>query len=75
VDWIIAHRLERERKVVKKLQLISPCNANTLVKEVYDDVDERLHPIELWSLEAHLAKLLEDKIAAFDVDEQVWSLN
>jgi len=75
VDWIIAHRLERESKVVKKLQLISPCNSKTLVKEVYDDVDERLHPIALWSLEAHLAKLLEDKIAAFDADEKAWSLN
>jgi len=57
VDWIIAHRLERESKVVKKLQLISPCNSNTLVKEVYDDVDERLHPIALWSLEAPLGKI------------------
>ena len=75
VDWIIAHRLERESKVVKKLQLISPCNSNTLVKEVYDDVDERLHPIALWSLEAHLAKLVEDKVAAFDATKQVWSLN
>jgi len=75
VDWIIAHRLERESKVVEKLQLISPCNSNTLVKEVYDDVDERLHPIALWSLEAHLTKLLEDKVAVFDSDEQAWSLN
>jgi glyoxylase-like metal-dependent hydrolase (beta-lactamase superfamily II) len=75
VDWIIAHRLERESKVVKKLQLISPCNSNALVKEFYDDVDEKLHPIALWSLEAHLAKLLDDKVAAFNADEQTWSLN
>jgi len=75
VDWIIAHRLERESKVVKKLQLFSPCNSKTLVKKVYDDVDKRLHPIALWSLEAHLAKLLEDKVAAFDSIKQVWSLN
>ena len=26
VDWIIAHRLERESKVVSKLKLLSSCN-------------------------------------------------
>ena len=75
VDWIIEHRLERESKVVAKLKLFSPCDSVTLVKEVYDDVDERLHPIALWSLEAHLKKLVDDHIASFDKINKAWSLN
>ena len=75
VDWIIAHRLERESKVVTKLKLLSSCNSDTLVKEVYDDVDAKLHPIALWSLEAHLKKLADDQIAAFDTVSKTWSLN
>ena len=75
VDWIIAHRLERESKVVTKLKLLSSCNSDTLVKEVYDDVDAKLHPIALWSLEAHLKKLADDQITAFDAVSKTWSLN
>ena len=75
VDWIIAHRLERESKVVAKLKLLSSCNSDTLVKEVYDDVDAKLHPIALWSLEAHLKKLADDQITAFDTVSKTWSLN
>ena len=33
---------------------------------LYDDVDSRLHTIALASLEAHLLKLQEEKIAEFD---------
>ena len=75
VDWIIAHRLERENKVVTKLKLLSSCDLDTLVKEVYDDVDARLHPIALWSLEAHLKKLADDQVAEFNTANKTWSLN
>ena len=74
VDWIIAHRLKREQKVVEKLTLLVSCSSDELVKEVYDDVDSKLHPIALWSLEAHLAKLQDDQIADFNELHKIWSL-
>ncbi|NBW84268.1 MAG: MBL fold metallo-hydrolase, partial [Proteobacteria bacterium] len=40
---------------------------------VYDDVDPKLHPIAIWSLEAHLHKLLEDGIATFNSADKTWS--
>ena len=73
VDWIIDHRLERERKVVSKLKTFSPVTSKDLVISVYDDVDPKLHPIAIWSLEAHLYKLLEDGIVTYDLTEKIWS--
>jgi glyoxylase-like metal-dependent hydrolase (beta-lactamase superfamily II) len=74
VDWIIAHRIGRENKVIEKLKLISPASSDLLVKDVYDDVDKKLHPIAIWSLEAHLFKLKEDGLAAFDPVNKTWSI-
>ena len=73
VDWIIDHRLERERKVVSKLKTFSPVTSKDLVISVYDDVDPKLHPIAIWSLEAHLYKLLEDEIVTYDSTDKIWS--
>ena len=73
VDWIIDHRLERERKVVSKLKTFSPVTSKDLVISVYDDVDPKLHPIAIWSLEAHLYKLLEDGIVTYDSTDKIWS--
>ena len=73
VDWIIDHRLERERKVVSKLKIFSPVTSKDLVISVYDDVDPKLHPIAIWSLEAHLYKLLEDGIVTYDSTDKIWS--
>jgi len=66
VDWIVNHRLKREAKVLNKLQKQGKISLDDLVLEVYDDVDSRLHTIALASLEAHLLKLQEEKIAEFD---------
>ena len=74
VDWIIDHRLERERKVIAKLKLCSSVTSKDLVISVYDDVDPKLHPIAIWSLEAHLYKLLEDGTATFNSTSKTWSL-
>jgi glyoxylase-like metal-dependent hydrolase (beta-lactamase superfamily II) len=74
VDWIINHRLERERKVISKLKLFSSATSEDLVSSVYDDVDPKLHPIAIWSLEAHLYKLLEDETATFNSTNKIWSL-
>ena len=60
--------------MVKKLKLLVSCSSDELVKEVYDDVDSKLHPIAMWSLEAHLLKLQEDRVADFYESQQTWSL-
>jgi glyoxylase-like metal-dependent hydrolase (beta-lactamase superfamily II) len=60
VDWIINHRLNREKKVLEKVRAKDGMALDDLVKDVYDDVDPRLHRIAKASLEAHLIKLLAD---------------
>ena len=59
-DWIIQHRLEREKKVKEALDKVGKGNPDSLVEEVYDDVSEALFPIAKWSLESHLIKLYEE---------------
>ena len=60
IEWIIAHRLEREAKVVGALQAEAGATAEALLPRVYDDVPERLHKMALRSLKAHLQKLQVD---------------
>ncbi len=60
IDWIVAHRLEREAKVRDRLQKLAPCTTATLLPSVYDEVDPMLLPIARYSLVAHLDKLVED---------------
>ena len=61
-DWIINHRLEREKKVFQALQDATKGTPDTLVEKVYDDVDSSLFPIAKASLLAHLIKLEEDQL-------------
>ena len=63
VEWIVQHRMERESKVIETLQLQKSGDLDTLVKDVYADVDPILHPIAKWSLESHLIKLINDGVA------------
>ncbi|MEO7007915.1 MAG: MBL fold metallo-hydrolase, partial [Caldimonas sp.] len=72
IDWIIAHRLKREAKVVAALRTHAPASAPALLPAVYDDVPERLHPVALRSLNAHLLKLRGDGVAI--ETEGRWSL-
>ena len=60
VDWIIQHRLEREKKILESLRTTGQGTSDSLVEAVYEDVDSSLFPIAKWSLESHLIKLLED---------------
>ena len=46
---------------------------NDLSKEVYSDVDPRLHPIAEWSLNAHLERLME--LGKVVVDNHEYSVN
>lgn len=59
-EKIIAHRLRREAKVIAALRAAGPVSPSTLLGAVYDDVPERLHPVALRSLMAHLYKLRHD---------------
>ena len=61
IQSIIRHRLARENKTIRKLQSFDKNTLDALVKHVYDDVPEQLHPIAKYSLEAHLIKLIGDK--------------
>ena len=63
-EKIIAHRLAREAKVVDALEVLGPADADTLLARVYADVPERMHPVALRSLTAHLLKLRDDGRAA-----------
>ena len=60
VEWIIKHRFERESKVIDVLKQQKSGDLNTLVKDIYSDVDPMLHPIAKWSLESHLVKLVDE---------------
>lgn len=61
-DWIINHRLEREKKVFQALREATKGTPDSLVEKVYDDVDSSLFPIAKASLLAHLIKLEEDQL-------------
>jgi len=66
VARLIAHRLQREAKVVERLRRTGRATIDVLVASVYDDVDPRLHPVAKGSLLAHLLKLEADGRAARD---------
>jgi glyoxylase-like metal-dependent hydrolase (beta-lactamase superfamily II) len=54
---LIRHRLAREQKVLNALSRLGAPTLEQLLREVYDDVSERLHGVALRSLGAHLEKL------------------
>ena len=72
VDWIVSHRMFREKKVVDALTEFSKANLDQLVEKVYDDFDERLHGIARDSLLAHLNKLIEEDKAVSKGNEFHW---
>ena len=72
VDWIVSHRMFREKKVVDALTEFSKANLDQLGEKVYDDVDERLHGIARASLLAHLNKLIEEDKAVSKGEEFHW---
>lgn len=72
IDWIIAHRLQREAKVVEALRAHAGSTATELLLQVYDDVTADRHAMAERSLLAHLHKLAEEQRAA--CDEGRWRL-
>ena len=64
MEWIIAHRLAREAKVLAAVRELGPASAEALLASVYADVPPRLHPMAMRSLTAHLLKLRRDGAVA-----------
>lgn len=60
IEWIIAHRLEREAKVVAALAGNPGLGTGDLVAHVYAEVPAALHGLAERSLLAHLEKLAVD---------------
>lgn len=73
VNWLVAHRLKRESKVVEGLRSLALANLDELVLVVYDDVDPGIHHMAKLSLTAHLIKLQQEGTAQQDA-QQRWSL-
>ncbi len=57
VERVLVHRMERENKVLAQLAGHGPATLEALLPFVYDDVPERMHPVAIRSLLAHLLKL------------------
>ena len=55
------------------MQKLIETSIEDLLLEVYDDVDPKLHPIALWSLEAHLIRLQERNLVS--KKEANWKIN
>ena len=60
VKRLIAHRLNRERKVLAALERLGHPSLDEMLPLVYDDVPERIHRVAARSLTAHLDKLVAD---------------
>lgn len=60
VRRLIAHRLQRERKVVDAFGRKNPATLDDLLPFAYDDVPPRIHPVARRSLHAHLLKLRDE---------------
>jgi glyoxylase-like metal-dependent hydrolase (beta-lactamase superfamily II)/8-oxo-dGTP pyrophosphatase MutT (NUDIX family) len=57
---LIAHRLNRERKVIAALERLGRPSLDEMLPLVYDDVPVRVHRVAARSLTAHLEKLVAD---------------
>lgn len=66
VERLLAHRRNRENKVVNALRSAGRGRVEALVSTVYDDTPEKLHALAMRSLLAHLQKLEVDGRARQD---------
>lgn len=66
IEWIVAHRLERETKVAAALRAGPGSALGALVPRVYAGVPVALHGLAERSLLAHLEKLVADGRARVD---------
>jgi glyoxylase-like metal-dependent hydrolase (beta-lactamase superfamily II)/8-oxo-dGTP pyrophosphatase MutT (NUDIX family) len=64
VEWLLAHRAQREQKIVDAMLATREADIDALVAVAYDDVPARVHPVASRSLLAHLLKLESEGRAA-----------
>ena len=64
----VAHRLEREARVLAALSHETRRTVEALLTLAYDDTPEFMHPVAARSLQAHLDKLVRDGIAEADAE-------
>ena len=57
---LIAHRLNREQKVIDAFDRKNPATLDELLPIIYSDTSRRLHPVARRSLHAHLIKLARE---------------
>ncbi len=74
IDWLVAHRLKREGKVVAALEQVGDASVEELLPHVYDDVDKSLYRMAALSLTAHLIKLQKDGRARHWPNAERWEL-
>jgi glyoxylase-like metal-dependent hydrolase (beta-lactamase superfamily II) len=72
IDRVVAHRLEREAKLVRALSARSSATLEEVLAEVYADVPVSMHPYARYSLLAHAVKLVEDGRVRLDGDRYRW---
>lgn len=70
LSGLIAHRLQREAKVLAGLEQLRQADLDTLVLVIYDDVAEHLIPWAKRTLLAHLLKLESEGRAR--QDSEIW---
>ena len=74
VEWLIKHRLGREKKVIDALHQLRRASLDELVPVVYDDVDSSLHKMAALSLSAHLIKLRQENRAVQHPADETWEM-
>lgn len=74
VEWLVNHRLKREKKVIDGLHHVGRTSLDELVTVVYDDVDTGLHEMAKLSLRAHLIKLNQENRALHHSDDDTWEM-
>jgi len=72
VERVIAHRLQRESKLVGTLRRRGEATLDEMLPEVYEDVPAALHRLAKYSLWAHAIKLAEDGRVARDGESWTW---
>jgi len=69
---LIRHRLQREARVLNRLQQLGTASLDELLPRVYDDVPAQLRPVARYSLHAHVLKLAaEGRVCATDAGWRV----
>lgn len=72
IDRVIAHRLERERKLVAAFSRRGTATLDEVLPEVYADVPKFMHAYARFSLLAHAIKLEEEGRTIRDGDHYRW---